>query len=209
MLKVVLLDPYPVILKGIKAYFKKSNLIDIIGAFEQTKDLFNFLNESSADLVIMEMQLEDGSTIKTIKKLKKVYPKVVVLIFTSQTESKYEIALLKAGAAGYLSKKVDKRVLKEAIEKVTTYSYHLTSNFEFHINNNIDPLTSIKFKKKISKREIEVLKFLVKGKRNIQIAKSLGLNQKTTNTYKSRLMKKLSVNNNVDLYQQVLNLQIL
>ena len=209
MLKVVLLDPYPVILRGIKAYFKKSNLIDIIGAFEQTKDLFNFLNESSADLVIMEMQLEDGSTIKTIKKLKKVYPKVVVLIFTSQTESKYEIALLKAGAAGYLSKKVDKRVLKEAIEKVTTYSYHLTSNFEFHINNNIDPLTSIKFKKKISKREIEVLKFLVKGKRNIQIAKSLGLNQKTTNTYKSRLMKKLSVNNNVDLYQQVLNLQIL
>ena len=209
MLKVVLLDPYPVILRGIKAYFKKSNLIDIIGAFEQTKDLFNFLNESSADLVIMEMQLEDESTIKTIKKLKKVYPKVVVLIFTSQTESKYEIALLKAGAAGYLSKKVDKRVLKEAIEKVTTYSYHLTSNFEFHINNKIDPLSSINLKKKISKREIEVLKFFLKGKRNVQIAKSLGLNQKTTNTYKNRLMKKLSVNNNVDLYQQVINLRIL
>ena len=209
MLKVVLLDPHPVILKGIKAYFKKSNLINVIGAFEKRKDLFNFLNENLADLVIMDIGFGDGSDLKTIKKLKKVYPKVVILIFTSQSPSKYEISLLKAGASGYLSKKVDKMVLQAAIEKVTTNSYHLTSSFEFHINNKIDPLSSINFKKKISKREIEVLKFLLKGKRNVQIAKSLGLNQKTTNTYKNRLMKKLSVNNNVDLYQQVINLRIL
>ena len=209
MLKVVLLDPYPVILRGIKAYFKKSNIVNVIGAFGQTKKLFNFLEENFADLVVMEMELGDESSLKTIKKLKKLYPKVVILIFTSQSESKYGIELLKAGAAGYLSKKVDKRVLQEAMEKITRNSYHLTSNFEFDINNNIDPIANINFKNKISKREIEVLKFLVKGKRNIQIAKSLGLNQKTTNTYKNRLMKKLSVNNNVDLYQQVLNLQII
>tara|TARA_B100000886_G_scaffold85711_1_gene56216 strand:- start:1653 stop:1802 length:150 start_codon:yes stop_codon:yes gene_type:complete len=47
------------------------------------------------------------------------------------------------------------------------------------------------------------------GKRNNQIAESLGLSQKTTNTYKNRLMKKLCVNNEIDLYQQVVNLQII
>ncbi len=65
------------------------------------------------------------------------------------------------------------------------------------------------FKKNISKRKIEVLKFLMIGKRNNQIAESLGLSQKTTNTYKNRLMKKLCVNNGKALYQRVLNLQII
>ena len=65
------------------------------------------------------------------------------------------------------------------------------------------------FKKNISKREIEVLKFLIIGKTNNQIAESLGLSQKTTDAYKNRLMKKLCVNNETDLYQQVLNLQII
>ena len=65
------------------------------------------------------------------------------------------------------------------------------------------------FKKNISKREIEVLKFLIIGKTNNQIAESLGLSQKTTSTYKNRLMKKLCVNNETDLYEEVLNLQII
>mgnify|MGYP001181627623 CR=1 FL=1 len=67
----------------------------------------------------------------------------------------------------------------------------------------------IKKLKKFLKREIEVLKFLMIGKTNSQIAESLGLSQKITNTYKNRLMKKFCVNNETDLYQQVLNLQII
>jgi DNA-binding CsgD family transcriptional regulator len=50
------------------------------------------------------------------------------------------------------------------------------------------------------------LKFLVEGKRNIDIAQTLKINQKTVNTYKSRLMKKLDVKNQVDLFQQARNL---
>ncbi|MDG1912684.1 MAG: LuxR C-terminal-related transcriptional regulator [Flavobacteriaceae bacterium] len=60
-----------------------------------------------------------------------------------------------------------------------------------------------------SSREIEVLKFLIDGKRNIEIAATLKINQKTVNTYKSRLMKKLDVNNAADLYQQAFNLELI
>ena len=60
-----------------------------------------------------------------------------------------------------------------------------------------------------SSREIEVLKFLIDGKRNIEIAATLKINQKTVNTYKSRLMKKLDVNNAADLDQQAFNLELI
>ena len=62
--------------------------------------------------------------------------------------------------------------------------------------------------RKLSTREIEVLKMLASGKRNKDVALGLGLNEKTISTYKARLMKKLNVDNMVDLLQQAKALDI-
>jgi len=94
----------------------------------------------------------------------------------------------------------------EAIEKAVKLGYHITSNFVNEISNNVDLSRPRNTYGTLSSREIEVLKFLVEGKRNIDIAQTLKINQKTVNTYKSRLMKKLDVKNQVDLFQQARNL---
>tara|TARA_B100000963_G_scaffold228825_1_gene199645 strand:+ start:66745 stop:66984 length:240 start_codon:yes stop_codon:yes gene_type:complete len=77
-----------------------------------------------------------------------------------------------------LFKKVDKKILIKAIKCATIKGYHLTTNFELEISKNIDPRHKKRFKKNISKREIEVLRFLMTGKRNNQKAESLGLIKK-------------------------------
>jgi len=97
----------------------------------------------------------------------------------------------------------------EAIEKAVKLGYHITSNFANEIINNVDLSRPRNAYDTLSSREIEVLKFLVEGKRNIDIAQTLKINQKTVNTYKSRLMKKLDVKNQVDLFQQARNLELL
>lgn len=61
----------------------------------------------------------------------------------------------------------------------------------------------------LSPREIEVLKFLVDGTKNIDIVKQLEINQKTVNTYKTRILKKLNVENAFDLYMRTKYLRIL
>lgn len=61
----------------------------------------------------------------------------------------------------------------------------------------------------LSPREIEVLKFLVDGAKNIDIVKQLEINQKTVNTYKTRILKKLNVENAFDLYMRTKYLRIL
>ena len=96
----------------------------------------------------------------------------------------------------------------EAIEKVYNDGYHITSNFANQINKNIDLQRPRNAYGTLSSREIEVLKLIVEGKRNVEIAQELKLSQKTISTYKTRLMKKLNVKNSVDLFQQTKNLTI-
>ena len=97
----------------------------------------------------------------------------------------------------------------EAIEKVVGNGYYITSNFANKISNNVDLFKPINVYKTLSPRELEVLKFLIEGKRNFEISASLKINQKTVNTYKSRLMRKLGVENPVDLFQQARNFDLI
>lgn len=208
MIKLVLLDPHPVVQKGFKSFFKKTKNIVVNGTFTTIKELVNFLNENTPDVVVLEMEIPDGSAVDIIREIKKKYTTIAVLIFTSLPQSIYGVSLLKAGASGYLSKKVSRKVLIEAIEKVVHIGYHITSNFANQISNNIDLSKPRNAYGTLSSREIEVLKYLIDGNRNFEIAKKLKINQKTVNTYKSRLMKKLDVQNQVDLYQQARNLDL-
>ena len=206
MLKLVLPDPHPVVQKGFKTFFKKTENITVCGTFSKINELFDFLKENTVDVVVLEMELPDCSAVQTIHRIKEKYQSVSVLIFTSLPQSIYGISLLKAGAVGYLSKQVSQKVMIEAIEKAVKLGYLITSNFVNEISNNVDLSRPSNTYGTLSSREIEVLKFLVEGKRNIDIAQTLKINQKTVNTYKSRLMKKLDVKNQVDLFQQARNL---
>jgi len=209
MLKVVLLDPHPVVQKGFKAFFKKNTSIRVCATLSEIETLFAFLEINSVDVVILEMELPDGSAVNTIKKIKENYSNTSILIYTYLPQSIYGISLLKAGALGYLSKQVKKKVLIEAIESIVNLGYHITSHFANQITNNIDLSRPRIAFGTLSSREVEVLKFIVHGKRNVEISNTLKLSQKTINTYKSRLMKKLDVENQVDLYQQARNLDLL
>ena len=91
----------------------------------------------------------------------------------------------------------------EAIEKAAENDFHITTNFANEITRNIDVHKPRNAYGTLSSREIEVLKYLIDGKRNIEIAELLKINQKTVNTYKRRVMKKLDVKNLVNLYKQV------
>ena len=208
MIKLVLLDPHPVVQKGFKTFFKKTENITVKGTFTTIKELVDFLSRDTADVVVLEMELPDGSAVDTIRKVKLMHSKIAILIYTSLPQSIYGVSLLKAGALGYLSKKVSRKVLIEAIEKVVTIGYNITSNFANQISNNIDITKPRNAYGTLSSREVEVLKCLIEGDRNIEIAEKLSINQKTVNTYKSRLMKKLDVQNQVDLYQQARNLDL-
>ena len=205
MIKIALLDPHPVVHKGFKSFFRKTEHISVVKTFLNTEELYVFLENEPIDALILEMELTNDSPIRVIKTIKENHPNTSIIIYTSLPQIIYGISLLKAGAAGYLSKGVSRKVMIEAIEKVVGNGYHITTNFANELNNNIDLSRPRNAYETLSPREVEVLKLLIEGKRNIEISSSLNINQKTVNTYKTRLMRKLEVKNPVDLYQQAKN----
>ena len=96
----------------------------------------------------------------------------------------------------------------EASYKIRNHKLYITNNFNNQLNLEIDLERPRNSFGKLYTREIEVLKYLTDGKRNIEIAQQLKINQKTVNTYKNRMMQKLQVNNMFDLYLQAKNMNI-
>ena len=200
-INLIVLDTSPIIHTGFKALFKDSSKFKLIQSYDSVYDFKEFIKSNNIDIVITEMELIDGNAFDILKSIKLVKREIPVLIFTNKSEKIHAIKILKSGAIGYLSKKSKKREIRETLEKIAHKNFHFfeTNSFTRLKNNFNEDYNKIKMDS-LSKREVQVLKLFINGKRNIDISKKLKINQKTVNTYQVRIMKKLEVKSKVELF---------
>ena len=129
-------------------------------------------------------------------------------MFSSNPEEIYAVSSIKAGASGYLTKSVSTQTIKDAIMKVYSCGIYISNDLAQRLTFEERGNRPSKLYKKLSTREVEVLKLLSSGRRNKEIAEELNINEKTVSTYKARLMKKLNVTNLVDLINQSRHLEL-
>ena len=199
MIRVYVADAHPIIYKGIKAVFRNSTEIDIVGKGLHYRELFDFLNAKKVNVVLLELELPGFEGIHLIQELKEMHPKVRFMIFSNLKEEIYAINSLKAGASGYLCKTNPLSRLREAILKISSGGVYITNELAELIafkQTGANPISAIE---KLSRREIQVLRLLINGRKNTEIALSLSISDKTVSTYRTRIMKKLNVSNIIDL----------
>ena len=199
MIRVYVADAHPIIYKGIKAVFRNSTEIDIVGKGLHYRELFDFLNAKKVNVVLLELELPGFEGIHLIQELKEMHPKVRFMIFSNLKEEIYAINSLKAGASGYLCKTNPLIRLREAILKISSGGVYITNELAELIafkQTGANPISAIE---KLSRREIQVLRLLINGRKNTEIALALGISDKTVSTYRTRIMKKLNVSNIIDL----------
>lgn len=207
MIRVYVADPHPIIHKGIKAIFRNSSEVTIVGKGYHFRDMYDFLNTKKVDLVIFELELPGLRNIHALRKLKDKHPKVRFLIFSTLKAEHYAINSLKFGASGFLSKTSPFKRLKDAVIQLGsegTVINYATESMMF-TGSEINPETLFE---ELSDREAQVLRLLIHGKKNIEIAATLHLSEKTVSTYRTRLMKKLDVNNLVEMISKLQHLNL-
>ncbi len=197
MIKICIADNNPVIYQGIKSYLKDSVDFDVIGHVTSLEDLHELLDNKVVHLVILDIELTGLSSIRDVKILVKDFPSTKFFIFSNVSEVLYANNALKVGVRGYLEKNVTMKDFGAAIKSVANGNIFVTEAIK-NLNQN-DSKNNERLHKKLSAREIEVLKYLADGKKNKEIAKTLGLDEKTISTYKLRLLHKLNVTNLIDL----------
>jgi DNA-binding NarL/FixJ family response regulator len=208
MIKILIADNHPIIRAGIKHVLDAVEDFEIVGAVATTSELFSKLKTVFPDVVMLEMDIPEINGIAALRKIKADFPDVKVLIYSGQSEDVYALSTIRAGANGYLSKGAELNYIISAVRKVSKGDMFITNELAQRLAFDEGTKKPRRFFRKLSSREVEVLKMLASGKRNKDVAISLNLNEKTVSTYKARLMRKLNVGNLVDLLQQAKALEL-
>jgi DNA-binding NarL/FixJ family response regulator len=208
MIKVLIADNHPIIRMGVKHVLDSASGFQVLDAVSTTAELFEKLEKVTPDVVMLEMDIPDVNGIAALRKIKKEYPDVKVLMYSGQSEDVYALSTIRAGAFGYLSKASEIDYIISAVKKVSEGNMFITNELAQRLAFDEGTQKPRRFFRKLSTREVEVLKLLASGKRNKDVAIGLNLNEKTVSTYKARLMKKLNVDNMVDLLQQAKALEL-
>ena len=197
-IRLMLVDDHEVVRLGLRALFKQTETIEVIAEAGSVAEAVKGAALHRPDVVLMDLRLPDGTGIDACRDILSANPGVRVLFLTSHSDEEAVASTILAGAAGYLLKEVGSKVLINAIElvysgqsildpKVTKVVLRRMSAAEGkappgRASENI-----------LSPQEQRILALVVEGRTNKEIAKSLGLSDKTVKNYLSNAFQKLHV----------------
>jgi DNA-binding NarL/FixJ family response regulator len=195
MVKVIIADDHAIVRKGLDLYIKFQDDIQLVGEANNGKELCQMLQSKQTDVVLLDIDMPKMNGITALRSLTDAHPTIRFLIMSMHPEEIYGPTVRKMGAAGYISKDNDPKLVIQAISEVMDGKEIFNEAF-YKIST---PIKEKKRTVKLSTRESEVLKLLSIGKSNKDISKELSISDKTVSTYKQRLLNKLQAKNVVDL----------
>jgi DNA-binding NarL/FixJ family response regulator len=208
MVKIGLADNHPVVHYGIRAYYKEHADVTLVGIVDNFEMVSEMLKRKEIDVLLLDLELEGLSSINLIKNLLKDFPKVKIILFSNLNEQIYAPNAIKAGVFAFVQKTEKLDVLTSTIIKVNRGAVIFSDAVKKNMALISKQAKSERLYRKLSSREIEVLRYLSNGKKNKEVAEALHLNEKTISTYKLRLLAKLNVTNLVDLVNKAKTLEI-
>lgn len=203
MNSIIIADHHPISRKGISCLLKKNKKYNIIDKVNNGEEMFKSIRAHNPEILIMEIDMPQVNGITVLRTIKAEFPKLKILIYSCHPEEIYALRSIKSGASAYVSKTASTKIFMKALKKISKGGVYLNDELTTTFTSrNVGESSVLSRYKKLSSREIEVLNLLSNGKRNKDIASALEINEKTVSTYKTRLLKKLKVDNLADLIHQ-------
>lgn len=189
-LNYLIFDDHPLVCIAIKSLVESLGTANDVLTVTNSKDALKILKEQQIGLLILDVNLADCDGYDFYKRIKSHGFAGKVIFFSAETSHMYSQMAFRSGADGYVCKSENHEILKDAIEAVSKgYSFFkFKQSVEEH--RNVPALSS---------RESAVMKLLLQGKTNRDIADVLSISDKTVSTYKRRVLDKYNVKNIVEL----------
>lgn len=159
------------------------------------------LNNNIYDLIILDINIPGGKNTVMISDIRSILPDVKILMFSAHEEESYALRYLDAGANGYLNKLSGENKIVGAVKTIIETGKYISPEIANKLASNELNNCYLNPFDKLSKREIEIVKLLVKGNGNLEISNHLNIQMSTVSTYKNRVFEKLKLNNLVELIE--------
>jgi len=190
--RIVLAEDHVLIRQGLAGLIKEVAGLEVIGEAGDGIELLSLLTAVTPHMVILDISMPNLRGIEAVHAIKKKYPDVKLLVLTMHKE--YLQQAMSAGADGYLLKEDADRDLFSAIENIRQGRAYISPRLAGELLgqwvSSVDPLSS---------REKAVLKLIVEGKSNREIAETLFISVRTVESHRAAILKKLNLNSTADL----------
>ena len=194
MIRIILVDDHALVREGVGRLLEAQADMQVVGSFGEARDAVQFAAREQPDVAILDIAMPHANGIDVARQLRDVSPDTHVLVLSMHSNPAYVQQALLAGALGYVAKESAGPVLVEAVRAVQAGQRYLSESLDGEAMQRFltesgarDPLDPL------SAREREVLRHMVEGRTIAETAQQLGLSPKSVETYRSRLMTKLGM----------------
>ncbi len=199
MIRVIVADDHDVIREGIKRILEDTSDIRIAAEARDGQELIELARTKPHDVILMDITMPGRGGLEALKLLKQDDPKRPVLVLSMHEESQYAVRVLRAGAAGYLTKAHVSEHLVDAIRRVHGGSKYLTPAVADLLAQEVGTDPHRAAHERLSDREHQVFLLMAAGKTVSEIAEQLSLSVQTISTYRSHILEKLGVENTAQI----------
>jgi len=199
-IRVLIVDDHNIVRDGLKLILALDKRIEVCGEARNLQEAIEAVAKTQPDVILLDFRLPDGDGVNGCLTLKRLFPKVKIIILTAFSQNHLVLETIRAGADGYLLKNIKSSELIENIIKVYEGDRVLdTSVTGGVINTIVTPDIKTEFKDNyLSLREKEILQILSQGKSNVEIAAALDISEKTVRNYISAIFRKINVSNRTE-----------
>jgi two-component system, NarL family, response regulator DegU len=204
-ISIVLADDHVLVRKGIKAMLESEEALHVVGEAGNGKEALEVARALHPDILVLDIRMPEMTGIEAAAKLSEFSPATKALILSMHDSEEYVMQSLDAGAYGYLLKDTDKSEFIKALKQIHAGNKYFSGAVSNVLANRLLGAKSTEKNVKaddqyhLTKREREILRMVINGTPNKEIADSLDKSVRTIETHRFNIMKKMNVNNAVDM----------
>ncbi|MFC4619606.1 response regulator [Camelliibacillus cellulosilyticus] len=195
MIKVLLTDDHPMVIKGLRFFLSTQSDMEIVGEAQTGIEAVELAQTLKPDVILMDVKMPGMDGVEATKAIKATSPETKIIVLTSFSDQETVLPVLKAGANGYQLKDIEPDALVETIRAVFHGEKRLhpqaTNQLLTHLTTPVTP--EIDGFDALTPREKDVLREITDGKGNKEIADALSITEKTVKTHVSNLLSKLGL----------------
>ena len=205
MIRLLIADDHQILREGLKHVVAQSRDIQVVGEAEDGDAAIALCTTVDANVLLLDVSMPGPGVIEVVKTLKRLRPKLSILVLSVHPERHYARRVLAAGADGYLTKNESSAALASAIRVVCSGRKFLTQSLAQELAVNLGRPRGGQLHEALSDREYQVFVQLGSGKSIDDIAGQLKVSPKTVRTYRSRILEKTNLKSTAEIIFYVLN----
>ena len=205
MTRILIADDHEVVRRGLEGILTEALNPVHVGQAANSQQTIEAVHREPWDIVLLDINMPGRSGLEVLEELRRLHPKLPVVVLSAFPEGDYALRSLKLGAAGYLTKQSASDELLAAVRKALAGGKYVTASVAEKLAASLAGETSAAPHETLSNRELQVLRLIASGKTVKEVAAELMLSDKTIGTYRARISEKLRLATNVELTRYALH----